>query len=98
MPPAQSLTRRTVRLRDCPALPAPRRGVPGPRLIVAGIGVSTILRSPNQGRAIKVDPRAARVAALWGRGSLNNPRRRRVPPVACAAGALHRPQAGQARA
>ncbi|MEU4407966.1 hypothetical protein AB0F88_25905 [Streptosporangium sp. NPDC023963] len=98
MPPAQSLARRTGRLRVCPALPAPRRGVPGPRLTVAGIGVSAILRSPTQGFVIKADPRAARAAALWGRGSLNDPRRRQVPPVARAADARRLLPAGQARA
>ncbi|MGC5011346.1 FecCD family ABC transporter permease [Streptosporangium sp. DT93] len=65
-----------------------RRGAPGLRLIIVGIGVSAILGSLNQWLIIKVDLRAAFAAALWARGTLNDLRWQQVPPVLCALGVL----------
>jgi iron complex transport system permease protein len=48
-----------------------RRGVQGFRLIVAGIGVSSMLASLNTWLILKADLDQAMSAAAWGAGSLN---------------------------
>ncbi|PNE16083.1 iron chelate uptake ABC transporter family permease subunit [Amycolatopsis sp. BJA-103] len=48
-----------------------RRGVQGFRLIIIGIGVSTLLASLNTWLILKADLKQAMAAAAWGTGSLN---------------------------
>ncbi|SDI44336.1 iron complex transport system permease protein [Sinosporangium album] len=65
-----------------------KRGVQGFRLIIVGIGISTLLSSVNTWMLIKADLDTALAAATWGAGSLGGVGHEHLIPVAAVLAAI----------
>ena len=59
-----------------------RRGTPGFRLVIVGIGVSAMLTAFNQWLILEAELDTAISAAIWGQGSLNGIRWEQAAPAA----------------